>query len=90
MNGWGTTFLCISPDGTALPCQATAMLPDLTFPSVRTENIRKISVYWQLLLRNTTRSPTGVRRRLHAIHGSDHREAAVDRQDGAMQIPRVF
>jgi hypothetical protein len=48
------------------------------------------SVYWQLLLRNTTRSPTGVPGRLHAIRGSDHREAAVDRQDGAMQILRVF
>lgn len=22
MNGWGSTFVCISPEGTALPCQA--------------------------------------------------------------------
>jgi len=42
MNGWGTTFLCISPDGTALPCQAAAMLPGLTFPSVRAASIRDI------------------------------------------------
>lgn len=42
MNGWGTTFFCISPDGTALPCQAAAMLPGLKFPSVRTASIRDI------------------------------------------------
>jgi pyrroloquinoline quinone biosynthesis protein E len=42
MNGWGTTFLCISPDGTALPCQAAQMLPDMGFPSVRSASIREI------------------------------------------------
>jgi pyrroloquinoline quinone biosynthesis protein E len=42
MNGWGTTFLSISPDGTALPCQAARMLPGLDFPSVRTSSVRDI------------------------------------------------
>ena len=42
MNGWGTTILCVSPDGTALPCQAARMLPNLAFPSVRTSSIREI------------------------------------------------
>jgi pyrroloquinoline quinone biosynthesis protein E len=42
MNGWGTTFLCISPDGTALPCQAAQMLPGMAFPSVRSASIREI------------------------------------------------
>lgn len=42
MNGWGTTILCVSPDGTALPCQAARMLPDMDFPSVRTSSIREI------------------------------------------------
>ncbi len=42
MNGWGTTILCVSPDGTALPCQAARMLPDLEFPSVRTSSVRAI------------------------------------------------
>ena len=42
MNGWGTTILCVSPDGTALPCQAARMLPNIDFPSVRTSSIREI------------------------------------------------
>ncbi len=42
MNGWGTTILCVSPDGTALPCQAARMLPNLEFPSVRSSSVREI------------------------------------------------
>jgi len=42
MNGWGSTFLCVSPDGTALPCQAARMLPGIEFPSVRSSSIREI------------------------------------------------
>lgn len=42
MNGWGTTILCISPDGTALPCQAAQMLPGLDWPSVRNTSVRDI------------------------------------------------
>ena len=42
MNGWGTTILCVNPEGTALPCQAARMLPDLEFPSVRTSSVRAI------------------------------------------------
>jgi PqqA peptide cyclase len=42
MNGWGTTILCVSPDGTALPCQAARMLPNIDFPSVRASSIREI------------------------------------------------
>jgi len=42
MNGWGTTFLCISPDGTALPCQAAQSLPEMTWPSVRRSSVRDI------------------------------------------------
>jgi pyrroloquinoline quinone biosynthesis protein E len=34
MNGWGTTFLCITPDGYALPCQMARVLPNLVFPKV--------------------------------------------------------
>jgi pyrroloquinoline quinone biosynthesis protein E len=39
MNGWGTTFLNIAPDGLALPCHEARMLPDLTFPNVRERDI---------------------------------------------------
>jgi pyrroloquinoline quinone biosynthesis protein E len=35
MNGWGSVFLTIAPDGTALPCHAARMLPGLAFPNVR-------------------------------------------------------
>ncbi|EAA20317.1 pyrroloquinoline quinone biosynthesis protein E-related [Plasmodium yoelii yoelii] len=35
MNGWGTTFLTIAPDGMALPCHAARELPGLNCPSLR-------------------------------------------------------
>lgn len=35
MNGWGSVFLAISPDGTALPCHAARVIPGLEFPNVR-------------------------------------------------------
>jgi len=41
MNGLGSIFLTITPDGTALPCHAAKMLPGLTFP-----NVRDASVEW--------------------------------------------
>jgi len=42
MNGWGSVFLNIAPDGLALPCQAARMLPGLTFPNVRDVSVREI------------------------------------------------
>ncbi len=42
MNGWATTILCVNPAGTALPCQAARMLPDMSFPSVRAVSVRDI------------------------------------------------
>jgi PqqA peptide cyclase len=39
MNGLGSVFLTITPDGTALPCHAARMLPGLTFPNVRDANV---------------------------------------------------
>lgn len=41
MNGLGSLFLNIVPDGTALPCHAARMLPGLEFP-----NVREASVKW--------------------------------------------
>lgn len=35
MNGWGSVFLVVAPDGVALPCHSARMLPGLDFPSVR-------------------------------------------------------
>jgi|SRR5450830_1172273 len=44
MNGWGSVFLTIAPDGMALPCHNARDLPGLVFPSVREESIADI---WQ-------------------------------------------
>ncbi len=42
MNGWGSIFLTITPNGTALPCHAAGQLPGLTFPNVRDHSIEWI------------------------------------------------
>ena len=39
MDGWGKVFLCIAPDGTALPCQAARDLPGIDYPNVRDRDI---------------------------------------------------
>jgi pyrroloquinoline quinone biosynthesis protein E len=42
MNGWGTTFLTIAPDGIALPCHEARILPGLNCPNVRDMSVRDI------------------------------------------------
>ncbi|RKT47096.1 pyrroloquinoline quinone biosynthesis protein PqqE [Thiocapsa rosea] len=42
MKGWGSIFLTIAPDGTALPCHAAGSLPGLSFPNVREHGIEWI------------------------------------------------
>jgi PqqA peptide cyclase len=42
MNGLGSIFLGVTPDGTALPCHAARMLPGLSFPNVRERSLREI------------------------------------------------
>ncbi len=42
MNGLGSVFLAIAPDGTAMPCHAARMLPGLDLPNVRAADIRSI------------------------------------------------
>jgi pyrroloquinoline quinone biosynthesis protein E len=39
MNGWGSIFLTVAPDGVALPCQAARQLPGLEFPNVREHSV---------------------------------------------------
>ena len=41
MNGLGSIFLTVTPDGTALPCHAARMLPGMAFP-----NVREAAVEW--------------------------------------------
>jgi pyrroloquinoline quinone biosynthesis protein E len=42
MNGLGSIFLTVTPDGTALPCHAAGMLPGLEFPNVRNTSVRDV------------------------------------------------
>ncbi len=42
MNGWGSIFLTIAPDGTALPCHSARELPGIQFPNVRDHGIEWI------------------------------------------------
>jgi pyrroloquinoline quinone biosynthesis protein E len=42
MNGWGSVFLTVTPDGTALPCHAARMLPGLKFPNVSEADLAAI------------------------------------------------
>lgn len=42
MNGWGSVFMTIAPDGTVLPCHAARMLPGLDFPNARHASLDSI------------------------------------------------
>jgi pyrroloquinoline quinone biosynthesis protein E len=42
MNGWGTTFLTIAPDGLALPCHSARELPGLNCPNVKDQSVSDI------------------------------------------------
>jgi pyrroloquinoline quinone biosynthesis protein E len=44
MNGWGSVFVTITPDGTVLPCHEAKMLPGIHFPNVRELSLEQI---WQ-------------------------------------------
>ena len=44
MNGWGSVFLSIAPDGLAMPCHNARDLPGLQLPNVREQQIADI---WQ-------------------------------------------
>ncbi|WP_317932739.1 pyrroloquinoline quinone biosynthesis protein PqqE [Halioxenophilus sp. WMMB6] len=41
MNGWGSIFLTIAPDGSALPCHSARLLP-IEFPNVRQQSVADI------------------------------------------------
>jgi pyrroloquinoline quinone biosynthesis protein E len=42
MNGWGSIFLDIAPDGAALPCHNARELPGLNIPNVKEHSLREI------------------------------------------------
>ncbi|GAB1265359.1 pyrroloquinoline quinone biosynthesis protein PqqE [Aurantivibrio infirmus] len=41
-NGWGTTFMTVTPNGEVLPCQSAKVIPNLEFPSVRDYDLGSI------------------------------------------------
>jgi pyrroloquinoline quinone biosynthesis protein E len=41
MNGWGSLFLTVAPDGTALPCHSARILP-IEFPNTRDMSLKSI------------------------------------------------
>jgi pyrroloquinoline quinone biosynthesis protein E len=42
VNGWGSMFVTVTPDGTALPCHTAKMLPGLHFDNVRDASLEQI------------------------------------------------
>ncbi|MGH8813412.1 MAG: pyrroloquinoline quinone biosynthesis protein PqqE [Advenella sp.] len=42
MNGWGSVFLAVSADGSALPCHAAKTIPGLQFPQVTKSTVHDI------------------------------------------------
>lgn len=42
VNGWGSMFLTVVPDGTAVPCHTAQMLPGLAFPNVKEHSLHDI------------------------------------------------
>jgi PqqA peptide cyclase len=42
MNGWGSVFMVVTPDGIALPCHEARVLPGLQFPRVEDHPLRWI------------------------------------------------
>lgn len=42
MNGWGSVFLAVAADGSALPCHAAKSLPGLQFPNVTETTLKDI------------------------------------------------
>jgi PqqA peptide cyclase len=42
MNGWGSVFIVVTPDGVALPCHEARLLPGLQFPRVDEHPLRWI------------------------------------------------
>lgn len=41
-NGWGTTFITVTPEGDVLPCQSAKIIEGLQFPNVRENSLDDI------------------------------------------------
>ncbi len=41
-NGWGTTFITVTPEGDVLPCQSAKIIEGLEFPNVREQSLTAI------------------------------------------------
>ena len=50
-NGWGTTFITVTPEGDVLPCQTAKIITGLEFPNVREQSLSDIWRYSSLFNR---------------------------------------
>lgn len=41
MAGWGSLFMVVAPDGSALPCHSARMLPGIAFPDLRHASVHE-------------------------------------------------
>jgi PqqA peptide cyclase len=41
-NGWGTTFITVTPEGEVLPCQSAKVIKHLSFPNIREHSLDDI------------------------------------------------
>lgn len=41
-NGWGTTFISVSPEGEILPCQSAKVIPGVEIPMIREQSLSDI------------------------------------------------
>lgn len=39
MNGWGSMYIAVAPDGVAMPCNQARMLPAIGFPNVKEKDL---------------------------------------------------
>ena len=42
MNGWGEVFMIVTANGDVLPCHSARVLPDMNFPNVTNNDLKKI------------------------------------------------
>ena len=42
LQGWGSVFMAVAPDGCVLPCQTAREIPGLEFPNVRESSLNEI------------------------------------------------
>ncbi|SQC41061.1 coenzyme PQQ synthesis protein E [Klebsiella pneumoniae] len=74
MGGWGSIFLSVTPEGTALPCHSARQLP-VAFPSVLEQSLE--SIWYDSFGFNRYAGMTGCRSRAAPVMKKRRTSAAV-------------